>query len=139
MEVAFLRSSRDERDAVWAGVKGGQNRSGRGHAQLDLGSFVIDAGGTRWALDFGRNEYDVPDYFGKLRFTYYRTTTASHNTLLIDDLNQNVTAEAPIFAHRFEPGFAFVRMDLDETYPDRLRHFERGVALYRDRHVIVQD
>ena len=34
----------------------------------------------RWAMDFGRNSYSVPDYFGKLRFTYYRTRTESHKT-----------------------------------------------------------
>jgi len=138
-EVAMLRSSWDDRAAIFAGIKGGQNRDGRGHAHLDLGSFVLDAGGLRWALDLGKEDYSVPDYFGKLRFTYYRTKTESHNTVLIDNQDQDRLAESPIVAHRFQPDLAFVRVDLSKAYPDKLRHFERGVCLYQRKHVIVQD
>lgn len=139
VEVATMRTSWDDPDAIWVGVKGGQNRGGRGHAQLDLGSFVMDAAGTRWALDLGRNDYSVPGYFGKLRFTYYRTQTESHNTVLIDGANQDAVAEAPIFAHRFAPALSYVQIDLAQAYREKVRRFERGVALYRGRHVIVQD
>jgi len=138
-EVAMFRSSWEDPNAIFVGVKGGQNRGGRGHAHLDLGSFVLDAGGTRWALDLGRENYNVPEYFGKLRFTYYRTRTESHNTVLIDNENQDPTAEAPISGHAFRPEFAFARVDLSKVYPGKLERFERGVALYRRRHVIVQD
>lgn len=139
IEVATLRTSWRDPAAVFVGVKGGQNRDGRGHAHLDLGSFVLDAGGLRWALDLGREDYSVPEYFGKLRFTYYRTKTESHNTILIDSEDQDRLAEAPIIGHRFQPDLAFVRIDLSKTYPGKLKHSERGVGLYQRKHVIVQD
>ncbi|MFB3825608.1 MAG: heparinase II/III family protein [Bryobacteraceae bacterium] len=115
-EVAMLRSSWDDPEAVFVGVKGGANRGGRGHAHLDLGSFVLDAGGMRWAVDLGRNSYDVPDYFGKLRWTYYRTKTESHNTLQIDGADQDAFAKAPIIRHRFGRDFAWVCLDLSNSW-----------------------
>jgi len=138
-EVAMLRTSWDAPDAIFVGIKAGQNRNGRGHAHLDLGSFILEAGGTRWAIDLGRDDYNLPEYFGKLRFTYYRTRTESHNTVLIQDQNQDPLAEAPIVAHRFQPDLAFVRLDLSQAYPGKVRRFERGIALYKRTHVIVQD
>jgi hypothetical protein len=138
-EVAMLRTSWDDPDAIFVGIKAGQNRNGRGHAHLDLGSFILEAGGTRWAIDLGREDYNLPEYFGRLRFTYYRTRTESHNTVLIQDQNQDLLAEAPIVAHRFQPDLAFVRLDLSQAYPGKVRRFERGIALYKRTHVIVQD
>jgi dienelactone hydrolase len=138
-EVAALRSSWSDPDAIYVGVKAGQTRGGRGHAQLDLGSFVLDAGRTRWAFDLGRDSYQLPDYFGKMRFTYFRNRTAAHNTVAIDGADQDPAAEAPLFAHRVAGGNGYVRVDLSRAYPGRVRRFERGVALHDSRHVIVQD
>ncbi len=59
--------------------------------------------------------------------------------MLIDDENQDVVAEAPIFAHKFEPQFAFIRVGLVKAYPREVNRFERGVALYQGKHIIVQD
>jgi len=138
-ELAMLRTSWDDPTALFVGVKAGGNRGGRGHAHLDLGSFVLDAGQTRWALDLGRDDYDLPNYFGALRWTYYRTKTESHNTVLIDGQDQDPAAEASIVAHRFQPDLAFVRIDLSGVYPGKLRRFHRGIALYKRQHVIIQD
>ncbi len=138
-EIAMMRGAWDDPNAVFVGVKGGTNRGGRGHAHLDLGSFVLDAGGMRWAIDLGRNDYNVPDYFGKLRWTYYRTKTESHNTVQIDGADQDTFARAIIARHRFRPNFAFVQVDLSKTYPGRFKRFERGVALLNRKQVVVQD
>lgn len=48
-QVACFRSSWDDPNAVFLFVKGGDNKGIRGH--LDLGNFVLDAGGVRWAID----------------------------------------------------------------------------------------
>jgi len=81
----------------------------------------MDAGGAQWAIDLGRNAYNVPDYFGKLRFTYYRTRTESHNTILLDRSDQDTMAEAPIVEHRFKPELAFTRVDLSAAYPGKTK------------------
>jgi len=135
--VAFFRSSWDDPNAIFVGVKAGDLKVG--HSQLDLGSFVLDAGGQRWALDLGADNYNMPQYFGKLRWTYYRMRTESHNTLLIDNENQDPKAEAPIVAFRSEPNLACVRVNLAPAYPGRVKRFERGVALSERSQVFIQD
>ena len=47
VDVAFLRSAWNDPNAIFAGFKGGDNRAN--HSHLDLGSFVLDAAGQRWA------------------------------------------------------------------------------------------
>src|SRR5271156_3614498 len=88
VNVAYMRSAWDDRKAMYVGFKGGDNQSSHGH--LNLGTFVLDAGGTRWAMQLGPDDYDLPGYFdfsGK-RFTYYRTGTSGQNTLMLNGANQ---------------------------------------------------
>ncbi|MBN1343664.1 MAG: heparinase II/III family protein, partial [Phycisphaerae bacterium] len=110
VEVVSLRSAWEDPNAVYVGFKGGDNTVNHGH--LDLGSFVLDAEGQRWALDLGRDDYALPGYFivGKTR--YYRLKTEGHNTLIIDGRNQNPTARAPIVAFQSRPDHAFAVADL---------------------------
>lgn len=118
INVAFMRESWTSKDTLWLGVKGGDNQAN--HAHLDLGSFVLDALGQRWALDLGSDDYNLPEYFGKLRWTYYRLRTESHNTVLIGNANQDLQATAPL---KMENGAAVI--DLSAAYASRLSHYTR--------------
>ena len=62
VDIACFRSAWDDPNALYLAVKGGDNKAA--HAHLDLGSFVLDAGGVRWAADLGPDDYDLPGYFG---------------------------------------------------------------------------
>ncbi|MGB9606435.1 MAG: heparinase II/III domain-containing protein, partial [Bryobacteraceae bacterium] len=137
VEVAFLRGSWEDPEAIFVGVKAGDLKVG--HSQLDLGTFVLDFGRLRWALDLGADDYNLPGYFGKERWNYYRNRTEAHNTLLIDGENQDPKAEAAVIAHRFHPELSWVVMDLSKAYPARMKRQWRGVALVDRRYVIVQD
>ncbi|MBI4877082.1 MAG: heparinase II/III family protein [Acidobacteria bacterium] len=137
VDVAFLRSSWDDPNAIFVGVKGGDNKANHSHA--DLGSFVLDAGGTRWAMDFGGDNYNLPRYFGNLRWTYYRLRTESHNTLLIDNENQDPKAAATILETRFTPDSSSIRIDLAKAWPGRVQKLERTVTLAGRKRVLIQD
>ncbi len=82
-EVATLRSGWDP-DALFVGLKAGSNAAN--HSNLDLGSFVFEAGGVRWAIDLGKDNYNLPAYFDTrkngTRWTYYRMRAEAHNTLV---------------------------------------------------------
>jgi len=67
-EVVSMRSAWDDGDAIFVAFKAGDNRSN--HSNLDLGSFVLDASGYRWAIDLGADDYNLPGYFGSQRWTY---------------------------------------------------------------------
>ena len=136
VDVAFLRSAWEDRDAVFVGFKGGDNRAN--HSHLDLGTFVLDAIGRRWALDLGGDYYNLPAYFGRKRWTYYRLRTEGHNTLTIAGKNQDPRAKAPIIAFASTHARAVAVADLSKAYAEA-KSWRRGIALLDRREVLVQD
>ncbi len=136
IDVAFFRSAWEDSQALYVGFKGGNNRAN--HSHLDLGTFVLDARGYRWAVDLGSDNYNLPAYFGTQRWTYYRLTTAGHNTLLINGVNQATSARAPIIAFHTTSAWAFAVADLTAAYPMTQRVW-RGVAMLDRERVLVED
>jgi hypothetical protein len=136
VEAVFLRSAWEERDAVFIGFKGGDNRAN--HSHLDLGTFVLDALGARWALDLGGDDYNLPAYFGNKRWTYYRLRTEGHNTLTVAGENQDPAAKAPVVAFHSAEARAFGIADLTQAYKQATRCW-RGIALLNRRDVLIQD
>lgn len=137
IDVAFFRSAWDDPKAVFIGFKGGDNKAN--HSHLDLGSFVLDADGHRWATDLGGDDYNLPGYFGKNRWEYFRLNTQSHNTLTIDGKDQDPKARAPVVAYRSTPARAYAVADLTAAYAPAVRSARRGIALLDRRRVLVQD
>jgi len=134
--IVFLRSAWEDPAALWVGFKGGDNAAN--HSHLDLGSFVLDAMGERWATDLGSDDYNMPGYFGNKRWTYYRLKTESHNTLLINGENQPPRAKAPIVAFSSAGGEGRAVADLSQAYP-MCRAVLRGMAMIGGRQVLIQD
>lgn len=136
VEVAFLRSAWEDRDAIFVGFKGGDNKAN--HSNLDLGVFVLDALGARWAVDLGGDDYNLPAYFGNKRWTYYRLRTEGHNTLTFNGENQDPSASAPLVAFASTPARAFAIADLSRASKQAAR-WQRGIALLDRKEVLVQD
>jgi hypothetical protein len=137
IDVACFRSGWNDPNALYVGFKGGDNQAG--HSHLDLGSFVLDAHGERWAVDLGSDDYNLPAYFGKDRWKYYRLRTESHNTLLIDDANQQTKAKAPLVRFHASPARGHAVADLTAAYAPTVSRAWRGVARLGDRGVLIQD
>ncbi len=141
VNVATLRSGWNDPNALFVAFKGGDNQAN--HSHLDLGTFVLDALGVRWAVDLGADDYNLPGYFGRERWTYYRLRAEGHNTLVINpdaDPDQNPKAAAKI--ERYDsrnPDHAFAITDLTAAYANSVQRAERGVALLNRRQVLVQD
>src|SRR5690606_35718369 len=100
------------------------------HAHLDLGTFVLDAQGVRWAIDVGRGDYNLPGYFGGQRWSYFRINTHSHNAVLLDGQSQLPSARAEIVRFSADPDmqWAGTVIDLSQAWP-QAEHVLRGVAL----------
>ena len=137
--LAFFRSSWTDPDAIYLAFKGGDNKAN--HSHLDLGTFVLDAGGQRWAIDLGSDDYNLPGYFGKERYTYYRLSTAGHNTLTLGGQNQDTKAAAPLTAFGTKARGGFAVADLTAAYqPQGATRVRRGVALTGGRRaVLIED
>jgi hypothetical protein len=141
VEVASFRTAWNDPKALFVGVKAGENWSS--HSHLDMGSFVLDALGARWAVDLGPDDYTLPGYLSQ--WTYYRKRAEGHNTLVINptqDTDQDKTdwqAVAKITRFQSRPDNAFAVVDMTTGYVRNARKVERGVAVLERRMVIVQD
>lgn len=90
--LVLMRSAYLDKNATFAGIKGGYNFIN--HGDLDIGSFVFDAMGERWAEELGPGSYDAPDYFLNTpaggRWKNYCKRAEGQNTLVI---NPNATLD----------------------------------------------
>ncbi len=90
--LVLMRSAYLDKNATFAGIKGGYNFIN--HGDLDIGSFVFDALGERWAEELGPGAYDAPNYFLNTpaggRWKNYSKRAEGQNTLVI---NPNMTLD----------------------------------------------
>ncbi len=138
-EVVTLRTSWDP-NATFVAFKAGDNKAN--HSHLDLGTFVLDALGKRWAIDLGADNYNLPGYFGRQRWDYYRLRAEGHNTLVINpgkEPDQIPTAATRIIRYESKFPRAFAIADLVPAYAKSGTSVLRGVALSENGQALVQD
>jgi hypothetical protein len=144
--VAVMRTSWTDTNAIYVAMKGGSVSVN--HAHMDIGSFVMDADGLRWAMDFGMQDYESLEskgiqLFGRTqdaqRWTVFRYTNLVHNTLTINNQHQKVTGYAPIISSGASPSFMNVMTDLTEIYKDQIAKANRGIAIVNKSYVVVRD
>ena len=83
-------------DGLFLGVKGGS--AGLSHSHMDVGSFVFEAGGVRWAVDPGMQDYESLEGAGvdlwneraqdSQRWSVFRIGPESHNILRFEGMEQ---------------------------------------------------
>ncbi|MFU8892459.1 MAG: heparinase II/III family protein [Luteolibacter sp.] len=133
-------------DGVFVGVKAGP--PGASHGQMDIGSFVIDAGGVRWAHDLGMESYHHAESQGITlwhkhqdagRWQVFRNNNHSHNTLVIDGRLQHAAGDAPIVRFSADLDFPHTVVDMTPVYQEQVAHAHRGIALLPGGNVLVSD
>lgn len=144
--VAMMRTSWTDPAAIFVGLKAGSPSVN--HAHLDVGSFVMEADGVRWAMDFGMQEYNSLESKGvKLwgkeqdseRWRVFRYRNQVHNTLTVNDSLQRVDGYAAITGFSKKPEFMSATTDLTQMYGNALAKANRGVAIVDGNHVVVRD
>lgn len=144
--VALMRTSWTDPNAIYVAMKGGS--ASVNHAHMDIGSFIMEADGVRWAMDFGMQDYESMEskgvqVFGRTqnaqRWTIFRYNNFVHNTLTVDSLYQQVSGYAPITSSSSSPSFMNAVTDLTTVYKDQLLKANRGVAIVDQAYVLVQD
>ena len=144
--VALMRTSWTDPNAVWVGFKGGA--ANVNHAHMDIGSFVMEADGERWAMDFGAQEYESLEskglsIFGRnqnaQRWTVFRYNNFVHNTLTVNDSFQRVVGYAPMISSANDKSSMRAVMDLSAVYKGLLNSAKRGVAIVDKSYVLVRD
>jgi hypothetical protein len=137
IHAAFMRTSWTDPNATYVAFKGGDARASHGH--LDLGQFICEMAGQRWAVDLGSDSYGLPGYFGQQRFNYYRLGTEGHNTLTIGNANESKKSVATMALTQLADHTDIAIADLDRCYPESLTHWTRGLALRGNDRIVIQD
>lgn len=141
-ETVDMRSAWNDPNATFVGFKAGQNA--QSHGDLDIGDFVLDALGKRWAMDLGSDNYALPGYFdnSKQRWTYYRKRAEGQNTLVINPgsgPDQNLSAKTKMIRTGFGANSSFSIADMTAAY-NNVTSVQRGIQLLNgNKDVIVQD
>jgi hypothetical protein len=115
---------------------------------MDVGSFIMEADGVRWASDFGMQEYESLESKGislwgreqeAQRWSIFRLNNKAHNTLTINDQLQQVKGYARIDRFSDKPDFTYAVSDLSTIYTGELQSAKRGVAIVEQQFVVISD
>lgn len=144
--VALMRTSWTDPSALFVGLKAGSPSVN--HAHMDVGSFIMEADGVRWATDFGMQDYNSLESKGvKLwgkeqdsqRWQVFRYANLAHNTLTVNDGLQLVDGNALITSSSNNPQFLNATTDMTELYKGSLSKASRGLAIVNQAYVVVRD
>lgn len=144
--VALMRSSWTDPNAIYVGFKTGTPSAS--HAHMDIGSFVMESDGVRWAMDLGMQQYESLEskgmnIWGKeqdaQRWTVKRYNNFIHNTLTVNDQYQKVKGYAKIDKSGESKALKFAVSDLSDLYDGQLAAANRGIGIVDDAYVVVRD
>jgi len=105
---------------------------------MDVGSFVVEADGIRWAVDPGMHEYHSLESQGiKLwdgrqggeRWHVFRLGPGAHNILRFENHHQRVSAHADIITSKGTGTWPHTLLDLTAIYEGQVQTLKRGAAL----------
>ena len=121
--VSVHRESWDDPDATFIGVKAGSPSAS--HGQMDIGSFIMEADGVRWAHDLGMESHHPVESRGiRLwdqsqggdRWRVFRNNNHSHSTLTIDGQLQHAAGQSPMARFSTDPAFPHSVVDMSPSY-----------------------
>jgi hypothetical protein len=144
--VVMMRTSWTDPRAIFVGMKGGS--AGDNHAHMDAGSFVMEADGVRWAMDFGADDYNQLETAGvdlwtrtqsSQRWQVFRYNNMAHNTLTVNDSLHVMSGRATITAMSSAPAFMHGVVDLSPVFAGSLVKATRGVAIVDSAYVVIRD
>ena len=132
--VYVTRSGWGYNDA-FMGVKAGTAKAN--HAHMDVGSFIYESHGVRWALDLGTENYNNLEQANLSiwnmkqnsdRWTVYRYNNHNHNTLTFNDQLQVVNGRVDFKERKVAyPGYASI--DLSPIYEGQVKNVTRRCEL----------
>ncbi|AWW00294.1 heparinase II/III domain-containing protein [Arcticibacterium luteifluviistationis] len=143
--VALMRSSWDG-NGIFIGLKAGSPHVN--HAHMDIGSFVMDAMGERWAIDFGASSYNLLESQGiqiwgreqdSQRWDVFRYNNLAHSTLSFNNQFQKVYGFADIDKIIDTETVKGAMTDISAIYKTQVKSSKRAVAIIDNSYVVVTD
>ncbi len=129
-------------NSAYLAYHGGDNSIG--HGDLDIGTFVFDAYGKRWAEELGSDDYNYDQYFGNKRYLYYKKRGEGQNVLLINPYgkyeDQKKDAYSTLICSNSGEMGAYAVLDTSGAYGEDVTKATRGFMLTDGRkEAIIRD
>lgn len=140
--------SGSEGDSIWLSVLGGVNMGS--HKHMDLGSFIFDYNGVRWATEFGCEDY-YKGYHAETSADkiFYRSRAKGHNTLEINPTSasggqrmndESGVSKAEVIKYDLRANEPYAVYNMSSAYSDNASYVKRGFRLLKDnKGFIVRD
>ena len=132
---------------MYLGIKGGKASYNHGH--MDVGSFVFDAEGVRWAMDLPRQSYDElrQAVNGELfnmsqnsqRWNVFRINNKQHNTLTINNAYHKASATAEFTSFTDTKKRKGATLDLTAVMNGEAAKVVRDVELYNGELILTDN
>lgn len=143
--IALMRSSWTDPDAIYVGYKLGSPTIP--HSHLDIGSFILETDGIRWAEDPSREKYNLVEKYGNIwnyeqdsfRWKIFRLGAMSHNLITVNGTEPIVTGKAGLDKISDNENFKYAVSDLSQLYIGQLAKYRRGIGIKDNKYVIVRD
>ena len=144
--VFVYRSGWESSDDTYFAIKGG--RASTNHAHMDVGSFIYERYGVRWAIDLGSHNYHVLEEAGldhgntkqeSVRWQIFRTGPESHNILMFNGHRHNVKGLAEIVEIFDTPRRKGAVVDLSAAFEGDAKAVVRTAELDKNDDLTITD
>lgn len=144
--VCLMRTSWTDKNAIFLGFKAGTPSASHGH--MDVGSFVMEANGVRWASDFGKQAYESLELKGvdlwnnsqnSQRWNIFRYNNLAHNTLSFNDSLQRVAGICKMDTWSEKQNNMFATSDITPVYAGQVKKVIRTASIVKNSYVSIKD
>ncbi|WAC20425.1 heparinase II/III family protein [Luteolibacter sp. SL250] len=142
--LAVFRERWGDRNAAFVAFKGGRPDISHGH--MDVGSFVFERDGIRWAEDPGLQSYNTLESRGidlwnqkqdSPRWKVFRLGSEAHNIPRFDGADQRVEGSAVVVKSSAEK--RLMVLDLTALHGGAVKSSQRGLRMLADGGVVIRD
>ena len=144
--ICTMRSGWETND-IWLGFKVGNPSCPHGH--MDVGCFLFEYGGARFAVDLGDDNYSAATGLGGSLFDmeensvrwnrFVRYNNRSHNTLTVNDKFQNLERKSGFVESSSDEFRMYAVGDLTPSYDTQVKSLKRAVGLINKQYIVVED
>lgn len=144
--VVLIRSDWECGKGCYLGIKGGKANESHGH--MDVGSFVFETIGVRWAQDIGMQEYNSLEQKGVnlwdssqkgQRWDIFRYNNFIHNTLTVNGEKHVADAFVSINKIIDRKTQLGAELDLSSLFAGNVKKVIRKIVLHNESYLVVAD
>ena len=140
-DIVVFNGNKNVPDFIYLIAKGGDPT--KAHQQMDVGTFIVETNGVRWSDDLGADNYSLPGFWdykpGGQRWSYFRNSNFSHNTLSIDGKIQYSAGNAHVTAYDDKAAQPYATIDMSALYEGQAKSVLRTFRLISDTQISITD